>query len=100
MKIEQQEKNLEQIKEANSRRYQDECENLDIVVPTPPKKKPHVDIEDDSRLFLTKYSLVKVESDTSPGNNHPTGFSYIKSTFVVRGSAHYDVKYTPGYDGG
>ena len=65
-KIEPQEKNLERIKEANSRRYQDECENLDLAVPTPPERKPHFDIEDDSRPFLSKDSFMKVKPDTSP----------------------------------
>ena len=82
-KIERQEKNLERITEANNWRFQDECDNFDLAVPTPPERKIYVDITDDCRPFLSNYSFVKVEADTSPGNNRPPGFGYIKSSFGV-----------------
>ena len=92
--------NLQRIKEANQKRYEEGCAELEVADPVPPERKPAFRIADDQRAFLTRDSFVKVEADTSRGRNRPYGYGYITACHGVGGAAIYDVKFTPAYDSG
>ena len=99
-KLQREEEDLARIKQANEERYENECANLDILLPTPPERKRAVVIMDDNRPYLSRDSFVQVSADTSAGHNRPGGFGYITECNGVGGAAMYSVKYTPAYDGG
>ena len=99
-KSQKRENYLARIKEANNIRYQNECANLDILVPTPPERKNAVILHENNRPYLTRDSFVKVIQNTTAGNNRPAGFGYISECNGVGGAAFYSVKYTPAHDGG
>ena len=69
--------NLQRIKEANQKRYEEGCAELEVADPVPPERKPAFRIADDQRAFLTRDSFVKVEADTPCGRNRPHGYGYI-----------------------
>ena len=92
--------NLQRIKEANQKRYEEGCAELEVADPVPPERKPAFRIADNQSAFLTRDSFVKVEADTSCVRNRPHGYGYITACHGVGGAAIYDVKFTPAYDSG
>ena len=66
----------------------------------PPERKTVIRITDDGLPFLTQDAFVKVEADMSPGQNRPHDYGYITMCYGIGGTAIYDVRYTPAYDGG
>ena len=98
-KLQRAEDDLARIKQANEERYENECANLDILLPTPPERKRAVVIMDDNRPYLSRDSFVQVSADTSAGHNRPGGSGYITECNGVGGAVIYSVRYTPPYDG-
>ena len=92
--------NQQRIKDANQKRYEEGCTELQLADPIPPERKPAIRLSDNGRPFLTRDSFVKVGTDSSHGKNRPEGYGYITACHGVGGAAIYDVKYTPVYDGG
>ena len=98
-KRKRQELNLQRIKDANKKRYEEGCVSVQLSQPIPPERKPAMILPEEGRSFLTRDSFVKVEAALS-GQYRPDGYGYITICHGVGGAALYDVKYTPVYDGG
>ena len=80
-RFEQQEKNLERIKLANTHLYKEQAKEMDPS-PTAPERKPAFVLAEDNCTHLRIGEFFKVEVFTSPGQGHnqSEGYGYITET--------------------
>jgi hypothetical protein len=88
-----------QINEENKELLR-EHRDLGIILTTP-ERKPAVIFEDDFRPGVELGDYVKVEGDSSPGNNRPAGYGFVTVVKGVGAATIASVKYSPScYDNG
>ena len=95
-----QELKLQRIKDANQKRYEEGCAELELAPSVPPERRSAIRLSKNHCPFLTRDSFAKVEAESSRGKNRPHGYGYTTASHGFGGAALYDVRYTPAYDGG
>jgi hypothetical protein len=62
------------------------------IIKTSPDRKPTIRKEDNMRSRVDLYKYVKVSGDSSPGNNRPEGFGFVKKVAGVGAALMVSVK--------
>jgi hypothetical protein len=65
------------------------------IIKTSPERKPAVRKEDNTRSPVNFYEYVKVSGASSPGNNRPEGFDFVKKSSCRCGSSFFEGKRDP-----